>query len=510
VINSRGSPGEGDLPMVQGNIRAALIGEGEAHYFGRRMSAREALARAGLQPLTAAVDSLGVYTAWPYNAYTDGQTALLVHDIKEMLDWGDLTYAMAMTGLNSSVTPLTAVPQEVRPFPYHNWQARRLLNLLRGSYLFDFEGLEQENRIIQDPLSFRDYNHRNGAVWQVYDQLKSDLLIELNSSHRNPSVKPGARPSDSWELDTPWVRRYYVEPGSTEGGFILSSANFNETTRDNNLQAFVMALAESIAGTTQRVQRFEDPFFTVIAPSDVLSEQELVQAAPRGQGYTISDLMAELQALANPVPAQGNPIQRQVEDMQSFGRQKVERARLAVNAALHLIGQELLSATYWMNVRETQDPERSFGEAPTAAWEAFRAVIPWQMDPAQRPVATPGNLAYAFMRGNPAAQFMGEAAAGPDVNNVGADGSEDVAEPAAPSEEEVRSKTDNAVREEGAPQRNLQGEVRRLRRRANAVEREIRELRRQARRRGDHAPAGAARTSRPRTNGPQALRADRE
>ena len=47
-----------------------------------------------------------------------------------------------------------------------------------------------------------------------------------------------------------------------------------------------------------------------------------------------------------------------------------------------LQGQDLLTATQWMNIRQIQGQtlglKRSFGAAPTAAWEAFRLVMPWQ------------------------------------------------------------------------------------------------------------------------------------
>jgi histidine ammonia-lyase len=412
VVMSRGSPGEGDLPM-DANVRAAMVGAGDVYYQGQRMPAREALARAGLQPLTASADSLGVYVGWPHNGYTDGQTALLAHDAKAMLDWSDLAFAMSMLGMNSSITPLTDVPQRVRPFPYQNWQSRRLVNIVWGSYLFE---LEQDGaRLLQDPLSFRDYSQRNGAVWQAYRQLKNDLLLEINSDSRNPVVLPGAKPSDSRELDTPWVRRYHVEGEGVRGGFILSSSNFNNTTLNNDTEALVLALAQSSAGTMQRVRRFLDTFFTVVAPGEVLSAEQLRLAAPQGSGYTTSDLMAELQALVNPVPAQGNPLEQNVEDMEGFGRLKVTRARLAVDDALYLVGQELLSATRWMDIRAIQRPGRSFGGPPAAAWQAFRTVVPWQQEPDERPNIVPGELAYGFMRGNPAAGFLGQEAAEPAV-----------------------------------------------------------------------------------------------
>ena len=358
VVQSKGSPGEGDLPQM-GNVGGAMVGVGQVYYQGRRMPAADALALEGLKPLAPfAADDAALTST---NAYSAGQAALLVHDAKRLLDWSDLTFAMSMLGLNSSVTPLTAVPQDARPFPYQNWQAKRLLDLIRGSYLFDLE--PDGKRIIQDPLSFRDYNQRNGAAWQEWAQLKKNMLIQINSSDHNPAVVPGAKPSDSWELNTPWLKQYYVNSGGKKG-FILSNSNFVAMPWANDMEAFTIALAQTIAGSVQRDMRFPDTFFTVVAPKDVFDPGVLAKAAPQAQSYTISDLMAEVQELATPIPAQGNALVRNVEDMENFTRQKAARARLAVDDAFRLVAQEALSATYWMNVRAAQGTTSASSAVP--------------------------------------------------------------------------------------------------------------------------------------------------
>jgi hypothetical protein len=84
---------------------------------------------------------------------------------------------------------------------------------------------------------------------------------------------------------------------------------------------------------------------------------------------------------------------------------------------MFLLGQEMLTTSYWLNVRQVQGQQlnlpRPFGAAPTAAWNAFRQVVPWQMDPTQRPNVPPGQLAYAFLVGNPASLFFPQAGSDP-------------------------------------------------------------------------------------------------
>ena len=415
--------GEGDLPQM-GNVEAAMVGSGEAYYRGRRMPAANALAQAGLQPLRPIHENpkleLGLFRGvYSTNAYTLGQAALLVNDAKAVLDWHDLVYLVSLNGLNGSITPLTAVPQRIeRRLPYANWEAERLLSLLGDSYLFDFEGLEEGKRLIQDPLSYRTYAWRNGAAFSDYDQLRRTVLTEINSSDHNPSTAPGVKPSDSPELDTPWVRRYYVEPNAnTRGGFILSNANFNKTELAADVEQFVIGLTESVHTITLRTLRIGQPFFSVITPGEVLTPEEILRAAPQHESAAaLQALVDELQALANPIPATVDAERIHPDETTTFGSEKVAKARLALDAALRLIGQELLTASFWMDVRRVQNPERTFGAVPQSVHDAFRTIVPWQAAPNERPpLPAHAVIAYAFLRGNPPEEFMGADAPGPDV-----------------------------------------------------------------------------------------------
>jgi histidine ammonia-lyase len=427
VVFGRGSPGEGDLPQMY-QVAAAMVGVGDVYYKGQRMSASQALAQAGLQPLKPfGADEAALVSS---NAFTVGQAALLISDAQRMLNWGDLVYAMDLEAMNSSVTPLAEPVQASRPFPWLQATAARVLDMIKGSYLFDIDQVSDTGvplRIIQDPESLRASSQRNGSAWQAWDLLRRELLIQMNSSDHNPAVTPGTSPSDSPELDTPWMRQYYVRGGPNnadcvgegcEHGFIMSNANWEPINVDNQIEAFTNAVANMAVAIDQRVQRFSNTFFTVISPSDVLGTDELANAAPNASDYNLGDLMAEIQTLQNPVPAQGNAIVRNVEDLQAMGRIKVAKARLAVDDSFYLLAEDLLNATYWLDVRRTQGGKlgmpRSFGAAPTAAWTAFRNVVPWQGSPETRPLDVPvTHLAYAFLQANPAVAFYPPAARPP-------------------------------------------------------------------------------------------------
>ena len=58
-----------------------------------------------------------------------------------------------------------------------------------------------------------------------------------------------------------------------------------------------------------------------------------------------------------------------------------------------------------MDLRKIQDPDREFGDAPTAAWQAFREVVPFRYTAENRPQTPIGRIAYRFLLENPASNF---------------------------------------------------------------------------------------------------------
>ena len=95
-----------------------------------------------------------------------------------------------------------------------------------------------------------------------------------------------------------------------------------------------------------------------------------------------------------------------------------------------LLGQDMMTATYWMDTRNLQGEAlaatpgsgvtapRQMGTAATAAWQAFRQVVPWQvLPPATRASVPPGQLAYDFMQANPASLFYPSDSSEPVVHS---------------------------------------------------------------------------------------------
>ncbi len=396
VVQSRGTLGEGDLAPL-GNVGGAMVGAGEVYYRGERMPAARALSEAGLSPIRPfAADDNALTSS---NAYATGSAALLAHDAREALEWADVIYAIDLNGMNSSITPLSAVVQRDRPEKWLNWHAARVLEMIKGSYLFD----EDPKRIIQDPESLRASSIRQAAAWEAWSALDAAVVLQANSSDHNPAVNVGLGPKDSWELATPQMMKFYVKGGvhsHGQHGYIVSNANWDPYPLANLIESFNIALANMDVAVMLRIERFANPFFTGVRAGDVLP------GMGRGfYGYAPVDLQQEVQSLMNPVAPLGSAIVGTVEDLQAQTRIKVQHARAEVAATFDLLAFDLIEGSLWMDVRGKQDARRRFGAVPTAAWEAYRKVVP--LAPASGearaesvPAATAG-----FLRATPASTF---------------------------------------------------------------------------------------------------------
>ncbi|HEY4443729.1 MAG TPA: aromatic amino acid ammonia-lyase [Steroidobacteraceae bacterium] len=411
VVQSRGTVGEGDLGPFT-NVGATMVGAGTAYYRGVRMPAAEALKQAGLEPLAPfGADDSELESS---NSYATGQAALLLYDAREALSWADLIYAIDLNGMNSSVSPLSQPVQANRPFKWLNWDAARVLDMLKGSYLFELD----DKRVIQDPESLRTSSIRQGSAWQAWAQLRDVVLIQMNSSDHNPAIRVGASPSDSWELSTPQLAQFYVKGSSRnhgQHGFIFSNANWDPYPMANEIEAFTIALANMDTAVAQRMLRFTSAFFTVIGPSDESPGEPGRFHLTQGSEIDAAALMQEIQGLINPVPPEGNALIQNVEDMQTQTRLKVTRARTAVDDTVELLAEDLLTGTYWLDLRKTQNPTRAFGASPTAVWTVFRAALPFNGVGAASATQPIHEIAATFIRSHAASNFYKDNAREPDA-----------------------------------------------------------------------------------------------
>jgi histidine ammonia-lyase len=369
-----GAIGEADF-VPTGTV---LQGYGYAYYKGVRMRASEALEKAGLKPIRFDGADGNLVTT---SALTGGLAGLLVHDLRELIEWHDLIWTMDLTAMNGSIGPLTMPVQATRPFAWANYAAERALDMLKGSYVFN-----GESRIIQDPESLRATVWRDGGVWAAWARLRDSTLIQMNSTDHNPTIRPDIAPSDSWELSTPQLMKYYVKGGKYshgKHGYVLSNSDWDPYPLVDDVEAFPVALVNLMVAVVQRMHRFEDTFFTVTDAEAVLK----MHAGPGGPsgaggggggGAMIDALWQELKPLANPIPPDGVTADKGVGDLDAVPVVKLMRLKQAMIVSREILAQDLLNAAFWMDIRKLEKPERTFGSAPGTVWTNYRKVVPFR------------------------------------------------------------------------------------------------------------------------------------
>ncbi len=283
------------------------------------------------------------------------------------------------------------------------------MDILQGSYLYERE----DSRILQDPQSMRASYIRDGAAWQAWAALRDSVLMQINSADLNPLVIPGASPTDSKDLATPQMMRFYVKGGPLshgKHGYVFSTANWDPYPMANDVEAFTNALANMDAAVAQRIERFTDrgptAFFTGIYPKDVLTPEQIKNSPVLSEPFWVfMDFWQEIQSLSTSLVPEGNAADLGVADIEGQTRLKGMRGQQVVDLTYQLLGYDLWNATYWLDVRKAQNASRGFGPVPTAVWTAFRKELPWQEEPEKRPEVPYGMIAYRFLKSNPASTF---------------------------------------------------------------------------------------------------------
>jgi histidine ammonia-lyase len=361
VLPSRGSIGAADIDILA-HVGLAMMGEGEVIVDGQRVAAREALQRAGLQPLVpVAKDGLSILSS---NAYAAGAAALVAVDARRLLDQSETILALGLEGLNGNVSPLLEPVQRLRPYPEQAAAARRIRDALAGSYLWQ----PDPARPLQDPLSFRTASQSYGSARAALEAFTRDLQIQLNSSDDNPAVLLDLVPPAG---ASPVVQSYYVHEGSLSGA-IMPSANFDPTAWTVDLEALAIALRHVSSGSVQRMTRLGTTSMTGL--TTFLAPDDTAMAFAEAQ-YPYLALDAENRALSQPVSADASTAAGGIEDVASNAPLVVDRVARMVDNLYYVVGMELMHAAQAVDLRRRTRPSLTLGQGTGRLFGAYRGIV---------------------------------------------------------------------------------------------------------------------------------------
>ena len=344
VVPEKGSVGaSGDLAPTA-HLCLVLIGEGEAFYRGRRMSGREALAAAGLSPLTLeSGEGLALINGTQVMAALQ---ALTIHDAIRLAKTADIACAMTLEVLMGSDAEFDPKIHAVRPHPGQIDAAANMRRLTRNSAIIrSHKGCSR----VQDAYTLRCSPQVHGASRNAIDHAAGTLEIELNSSTTNPLIFTD---TEEFKLG-----------GNFHGQPLALTADY-----------LAMAIAELANISERRVERLVNPQLSDLPAFLVVSEG--LNSGFMIAQYTAAALVSENKVLAHPASVDSIPTSANKEDHVSMGTIAARKCLEILRNAEHVLAVELLCAAQAMDLlNETKHLPP--GDGSRAAWQAIRRRIPF-------------------------------------------------------------------------------------------------------------------------------------
>jgi histidine ammonia-lyase len=341
VVPEKGSVGaSGDLAPLA-HLALGAMGEGDAFYGGERISAAEALRRAGITPLQLhAKEGLALLNGTQAIGAVGG---LAVARALRLLDRATLAGAMTLEALLG--TPVAFDPRihDARPHPGQVRVAARLRELLEGSEIRDSH-LEGDPRV-QDAYSLRCMPQVHGAVLGALEHVREVLEIETGAGTDNPLV--------------------------FEGGDVLSGGNFHGAPLALALDYAAIALTDLASISERRIDRLINPDLNEGLPPF------LTRHPGTGSGFMIAHVTAvallnECKVLSHPASVDNAPTSGGKEDHVSMGMTAALKLRQVVENVERVVAVELMAAAEGLEYRKPLRP----GSGVQAGYERVREVVP--------------------------------------------------------------------------------------------------------------------------------------
>lgn len=358
VVPARGSVGaSGDLAPLA-HLALVLIGEGEAFYRGERLPGREALARAGLQPVVLeAKEGLALVNGTQAMSAVGSLSLLRAESLAEM---ADLAGAMTLEGLLGSHRPFIAPIQRVRPHPGQQACAAHLRALLAKSEIVESH---RDCSKVQDPYSLRCMPQVHGSAREGIAFCRRILAVEVNSATDNPLVFP-------------------------EDELIVSGGNFHGQPVSLALDVLTMALTQLSAISERRVEQLVNPSLSGLPP--FLARDSGLNSGFMIAQVTSAALVAESRILAHPASVDSIPSSAGREDHVSMGMTAALKASQVAEFTRTCLAIEILVASQALDLRAPLLP----GRGVHAAHRLVRQHVPTldQDREVHRDISTVANL----------------------------------------------------------------------------------------------------------------------
>ncbi|GAB1595567.1 HAL/PAL/TAL family ammonia-lyase [Lysobacter claricitrinus] len=379
VVPQLGSVGaSGDLAPLS-HLAIVLLGGGEAFLGGERLAGREALRRAGLQPVTLSYKEGLALNNGTAQMLATGVLALA--KLEELVDTADLAAAMTIDAFAGRLGAFKPEVHALRPHPGQVAVAAHLRQLLEGSTLADIpyhlvprfrpwlpeswatdearelrfdigwdwvplsqrHGREKfydrfrpfrggKKHQPQDSYSLRCVPQVHGAVRDALAQAARVLDIELNSLTDNPIVFPDA--------DAAHVEDQVVSAGHFHGMPLALAMSY--------VKAAIPVLASI---SERRLNKLVDPATNDGLPGFLIGNEDATESGFMIVQYTAAAIVNDLASRAMPASVYSIPTSANAEDHVSMGANEARHVLAMADDLGKVLGLELYTAAQALDLR---------------------------------------------------------------------------------------------------------------------------------------------------------------
>jgi histidine ammonia-lyase len=366
VVPERGSVGaSGDLAPLA-HVAACLIGEGEAMVDGARRPSREALARAGVTPLSLEMkEGLALLNGTHFMA---GLATLLLEEALALARLADVAGAMSLEALMGSNAAFDARIHALRPHPGQLDSAANLRALTRDSGII---ASHRDCTRVQDAYSLRCMPQVHGACREAIHFGREIVGREVNSVTDNPLL--------------------FLPEGDGDDGAVLSGGNFHGEPLALALDTLAIGLTQLAGISERRIDRLVNPLTNEGLPA-FLSPHGGLHSGYMIAQYVAAALASECKTWAHPASADSIPTSGLQEDYNSMGAAAALKGRAVLRHVRQVLAIELVVAAQALDLRLPLLP----GAGTRAAHAAVRERI-LHLD-ADRPISADLALAAELVR----------------------------------------------------------------------------------------------------------------
>jgi histidine ammonia-lyase len=377
LIPQKGSLGaSGDLAPLA-HMSLPLIGEGEAEFQGEMMSGKEALAKAGLEPvILAAKEGL---------ALTNGTTVMTAIGLLEtwkakyLADIADLSGCLSLEALHGTTLAFDERIHALRPHPRQTICAENLRKILTGSqFVREFDPTN-----VQDAYTLRCMPQVHGACRDAIDYAIWVVTIELNAVTDNPLIfitESSSQSSQSERSAAP-VDSVNSENSANSENLqieVISGGNFHGEPLAIAFDYLAIALSELGNISERRIMRLTDEASNAHVLPAFLTEKGGLNSGFMIVQYTAASLATENKVLSHPASVDTIPSSANVEDHVSMGVTAALKLRQVSENLEHILSLELFSAAQGVDFRKkVLGADKKLGAGTQPVYDSIRKEVPF-------------------------------------------------------------------------------------------------------------------------------------